>query len=413
MGLTRQQLTDKINIDIRNKTLPKSIKNINHADIEEELNQRIGDGGNEEYNDLASFPLTGDVGKQYLDKTTGLSYRWSGSAYVQIGSASYTLPIATDTVLGGVIVPANSPIKIDAGGNLSVEIDNGRIHYVSKGGDDATAQVGNPFKPYLTIGEAVDIALDGDVIYINPGDYNDNPFYEYSATKDLIFILNNVDMSYSEFKTTGKVWVFGEGKNRIGRLYGLELTYQTGLQFSYGTQGGNYEQMYFFDIEELQLNASPPPTVTSKLSCKNVKINYGGFYVGGNCESAEYQDVEFINCSGIQVYSTTNPCKISFKDVDFRSSNLLINNSNADVLLKNTTIQPETSNTVPTIINVNKLQLLNVAIESNSTTNFANVTANESYRVDVISNKPLNYTATPTIDVVHNSVVDANFKLIN
>ncbi len=113
MGLTRQQLTDKINIDIRNKTLPKSIKNINHADIEEELNQRIGDGGNEEYNDLASFPLTGDVGKQYLDKTTGLSYRWSGSAYVQIGSASYTLPIATDTVLGGVKQGTNLTIAPD------------------------------------------------------------------------------------------------------------------------------------------------------------------------------------------------------------------------------------------------------------------------------------------------------------
>ncbi len=292
-------------------------------------------------------------------------------------------------------------------------INNGRIHYVSKNGNDTTAQLGNPFRPYLTIGEAVNVALSGDVIYINPGDYNDNPFAEYSATKDLIFMLNNVTMDYSEFSSTGKVWVFGEGKNRIGRLHGRELMYQRGLQFSRGSQGGNFEEMYLFDIEELQTNASGPPNITSKLNVKNCKITSGGLTADTDCVEFNIQDVEFISCSGVQILNTNNPCKISLKDVDFRLSPFLINNTYGEVSLKNTTIQLHSLDLLVTTITANKLHLHNVAFESNSPTDFANITANESYRVDVISNKPLNYTVAPTIDVVHNSVVDANFKLIN
>ncbi len=37
-----------------------------------------------EYTDLASFPVTGETGKIYVDKTTNKTYRWSGSAYVVI-----------------------------------------------------------------------------------------------------------------------------------------------------------------------------------------------------------------------------------------------------------------------------------------------------------------------------------------
>ena len=40
-----------------------------------------------EYNNLASFPATGEAGKLYLDKATNKSHRWSGSAYVEIQSS--------------------------------------------------------------------------------------------------------------------------------------------------------------------------------------------------------------------------------------------------------------------------------------------------------------------------------------
>ena len=38
-----------------------------------------------EFANLASFPVTGETGKIYLALDTNKTYRWSGSAYVQIG----------------------------------------------------------------------------------------------------------------------------------------------------------------------------------------------------------------------------------------------------------------------------------------------------------------------------------------
>lgn len=40
-----------------------------------------------EYNNLASFPVTGETGKIYVAKDTNITYRWSGSAYVEISQS--------------------------------------------------------------------------------------------------------------------------------------------------------------------------------------------------------------------------------------------------------------------------------------------------------------------------------------
>ena len=39
-----------------------------------------------EYNSRDDFPLTGEAGKIYVDSSTNLSYRWSGSTYVAISA---------------------------------------------------------------------------------------------------------------------------------------------------------------------------------------------------------------------------------------------------------------------------------------------------------------------------------------
>lgn len=39
-----------------------------------------------EYSSLSEFPATGESGKIYVDTTTNITYRWSGSAYIAIGS---------------------------------------------------------------------------------------------------------------------------------------------------------------------------------------------------------------------------------------------------------------------------------------------------------------------------------------
>lgn len=70
-----------------------------------------------EFADLASFPVTGETGKIYVAIDTGLTYRWSGSAYVELtdttavwGNISGNIQNQTDlinTVYERVIVSGN------------------------------------------------------------------------------------------------------------------------------------------------------------------------------------------------------------------------------------------------------------------------------------------------------------------
>lgn len=53
-----------------------------------------------EYTAKSSFPMTGETGKIYVDTTTNLTYRWSGSAYVEI-SPSLALGTTSSTAYRG------------------------------------------------------------------------------------------------------------------------------------------------------------------------------------------------------------------------------------------------------------------------------------------------------------------------
>lgn len=53
-----------------------------------------------EYNAKSSFPITGETGKIYVDTSTNLTYRWSGSAYVEI-SPSLALGTTSSTAFRG------------------------------------------------------------------------------------------------------------------------------------------------------------------------------------------------------------------------------------------------------------------------------------------------------------------------
>lgn len=53
-----------------------------------------------EYNARSGFPSTGETGKIYVDKTTNLTYRWSGTAYIEI-SPSLALGTTSSTAFRG------------------------------------------------------------------------------------------------------------------------------------------------------------------------------------------------------------------------------------------------------------------------------------------------------------------------
>lgn len=50
-----------------------------------------------EYDSKSDFPATGETGKIYVDKSTNLTYRWSGSTYIMIGGGDLNLENGTGT----------------------------------------------------------------------------------------------------------------------------------------------------------------------------------------------------------------------------------------------------------------------------------------------------------------------------
>lgn len=52
-----------------------------------------------EYDNKSSFPATGETGKIYVDKSTNLTYRWSGTTYILVGGGDLYLKNGTGDVL--------------------------------------------------------------------------------------------------------------------------------------------------------------------------------------------------------------------------------------------------------------------------------------------------------------------------
>jgi hypothetical protein len=65
----------------------------------------------EEYADLASFPATGASDRIYAALDTGFTYRWSGSAYVQIGGSTVT-PSSLGTLINSTTAKS-TPVDAD------------------------------------------------------------------------------------------------------------------------------------------------------------------------------------------------------------------------------------------------------------------------------------------------------------
>ena len=73
-----------------------------------------------EYTTLASFPVTGETGKIYVDLTTNKTYRWSGSTYIYITSG------AVDSVAGktGVVTLNKADVGLGSVDNTADSVKN-------------------------------------------------------------------------------------------------------------------------------------------------------------------------------------------------------------------------------------------------------------------------------------------------
>lgn len=105
-----------------------------------------------EFANLASFPVTGETGKIYVALDTNFTYRWSGSAYVQVGGGG--TPVFSDTplvihtgtrvntLLSTITIPANT---IKDGDVWTVEIVAKRLDTNSSASAFVYFDFNNPY----------------------------------------------------------------------------------------------------------------------------------------------------------------------------------------------------------------------------------------------------------------------------
>ena len=75
-----------------------------------------------EYDSKNDFPATGEEGKIYVDKSTNLTYRWSGSTYIQVGGGDLNLENGTGTgsLVQKTVSSSGTPYNNEASGSGSV-----------------------------------------------------------------------------------------------------------------------------------------------------------------------------------------------------------------------------------------------------------------------------------------------------
>lgn len=136
-----------------------------------------------EYDNKAAFPATGEVGKIYVAKDTNLTYRWGGSAYVEI-SASLALGETNSTAYAGDKGKALATRLSTAEGNISNNADDiSSLEARTTKLEDGTTPAGKATK--LSNGRKISIT----------GDATGNTTFDGSADKSIALTLANTGVA--------------------------------------------------------------------------------------------------------------------------------------------------------------------------------------------------------------------------
>ena len=132
-----------------------------------------------EYENKAAFPATGETGKIYVAKDTNLTYRWGGSAYVEI-SVSLALGETSSTAYAG-----------DKGKALATRLTTAEANITSNDGDITALQTRatNLENGTTAAGKATKLATARKISLT--GDATGNTTFDGSADKSIAVTLAN------------------------------------------------------------------------------------------------------------------------------------------------------------------------------------------------------------------------------
>lgn len=136
-----------------------------------------------EYENKVAFPATGESGKIYVAKDTNLTYRWGGSAYIEI-SASLALGETSSTAYAGDKGKALDTRISTAEGNISTNAEE--ITSL----ETRTTKLENGTTP---AGKATKLATARKITLI--GDANGNTTFDGSADESITVTLANTGVT--------------------------------------------------------------------------------------------------------------------------------------------------------------------------------------------------------------------------
>jgi phage-related tail fiber protein len=132
-----------------------------------------------EYPTVSNFPVTGTSGIIYIDSSTKASYRWSGSAYINVGQAGGAVTVNFTDVLGKPTTLSGYGI-LDAVNSALVGADSG-LATLGPNGKLTTSQMPAAVDQIQEIGTFVDLPVNGltSVIYLV---LDTNQIYRFSGS---------------------------------------------------------------------------------------------------------------------------------------------------------------------------------------------------------------------------------------
>lgn len=285
-----------------------------------------------EYVNFASFPVTGETGKIYIDQATNQSYRWTGTFYFQLvdytdaEAVSANNTFGTDSSSGSDIAlpsPGFAIVELINGALISIEtivapVDPIKIVLINKTGADVVLrdEAGAVAADRIKTGKGSDFTLKNDSMLLLA--YSSNSlrwFIAGGSSGDDVEIIKEIPVgvidgvndvfTFSDLAINAQsVWVFVDGVYVTNYSFTLGVT-ESSIQFTSDIPvvGQIVEVQYFKTLANIVTPPSDPALVPSgTVGAPNVITAAGGITT-----SADQRQYKFVVSNGGPVTVTANP----------------------------------------------------------------------------------------------------------
>jgi phage-related tail fiber protein len=211
-----------------------------------------------EYPTVSNFPVTGTSGIIYIDASTKASFRWSGSAYINVGQAGGSTTVNFTDVLGKPTTLAGYGI-LDGVNSALVGADSG-LATLGPNGKLTTSQMPAAVDQIIEIGTFVDLPANGSssVIYLV---LDDNKIYRFSGSAYVEISSAGTADEAMKFHTARNISMTGDVTWSSGVFDGsADVTGVASLKNS-GVTAGTYTKVSV-NAKGIVTSATNPTTLT-------------------------------------------------------------------------------------------------------------------------------------------------------